>query len=104
MRKLQPEDYADGTFTISNLGMFGVDRFYAIITPPQSSILSVGAIRPRPVVREGEGAIATLTTLGLSVDHRVFDGVKAAQFLGEMRRLLENPEELVRDDGVAAGA
>jgi pyruvate dehydrogenase E2 component (dihydrolipoamide acetyltransferase) len=99
MRKLQPEDYADGTFTISNLGMFGVDRFYAIITPPQSSILSVGAIVDRAVVREGRIEIAPMTTLGLSVDHRVLDGVKAAQFLGEIRRLLEHPDELVREEG-----
>jgi pyruvate dehydrogenase E2 component (dihydrolipoamide acetyltransferase) len=98
MRKLQPDDYADGTFTISNLGMFGVDRFYAIITPPQSSILSVGAIKPRPIVVDGELAIGTMTTLGLSVDHRVLDGVKAAQFLAELVRLIETPEELLRDD------
>ncbi len=97
MRKLQPGDYADGTFTISNLGMFGVDSFYAIITPPQSSILSVGGIQQRPVVREGEITIGSMTTLGLSVDHRVLDGVKASQFLAEIARLLENPEELVRD-------
>ena len=97
MRKLQPSDYADGTFTISNLGMFGVDSFYAIITPPQSSILSVGGIQQRPVVREGEITIGSITTLGLSVDHRVLDGVKASQFLAEIARLLENPEELVRD-------
>jgi pyruvate dehydrogenase E2 component (dihydrolipoamide acetyltransferase) len=104
MRKLQPDDYADGTFTISNLGMFGVDRFYAIITPPQSSTLSVGAIQPRAVVRDGKLAIATLTTLGLSVDHRVYDGVKAAQFLGEIRRLLENPEELTDGGAASRGA
>jgi pyruvate dehydrogenase E2 component (dihydrolipoamide acetyltransferase) len=103
MRKLQPEDYADGTFTVSNLGMFGVDRFYAIITPPQSSILSVSSIGPRAVVREGQVAIASMTTLGLSVDHRVLDGVRAARFLGEVRRLLEEPEELVRD-GAKFGA
>ncbi len=100
MRKLQPADYADGTFTISNLGMFGVDRFYAIITPPQSSILSVSAIQARPIVVKGELAIGTLTTLGLSVDHRVIDGVKAAQFLAELKRLLESPEELVEDGNV----
>jgi pyruvate dehydrogenase E2 component (dihydrolipoamide acetyltransferase) len=98
MRKLQPQDYADGTFTISNLGMFGVDRFYAIITPPQSSILSVSAIAERPVVREGRMEIGSMTTLGLSVDHRVLDGVRAAQFLAEIKRLLEEPRELVRDD------
>ncbi len=98
MRKLQPEDYADGTFTISNLGMFGVDRFYAIVTPPQSCILSVSAIQPRPIVRDGEIVVGSMTTLGLSVDHRVLDGVKAAKFLGELRRLLEHPEELVNHD------
>jgi pyruvate dehydrogenase E2 component (dihydrolipoamide acetyltransferase) len=97
MRKLQPEDYADGTFTISNLGMFGVDRFYAIITPPQSSILSVSAIAERPIVREGRIEIGSVTTLGLSVDHRVLDGVRAAQFLAEIKRLLEEPRELVAD-------
>jgi len=97
MRKLQPADYADGTFTISNLGMFGVDRFYAIITPPQSSILSVSKIAERPVVRGGKLEIGQITTLGLSVDHRVIDGVRAAQFLGEIKRLLEEPRELAHD-------
>jgi pyruvate dehydrogenase E2 component (dihydrolipoamide acetyltransferase) len=97
MRKLQPQDYADGTFTISNLGMLGVDRFYAIITPPQSSILSVGAMTQRPIVENGQVIVANMTTLGLSVDHRVLDGAKAAQFLGEIRRLLEHPEELIKD-------
>jgi len=97
MRKLQPQDYADGTFTISNLGMVGVDRFYAIITPPQSSILSVSAMKDCPVVRNGELAIGSITNIGLSVDHRVLDGVKAAQFLGEIKRLLESPEELLKD-------
>lgn len=98
MRKLQPQDYADGTFTISNLGMFGVDRFYAIITPPQSCILSVSAMAQRPIVRDGQIGVGAMTTLGLSVDHRVLDGVKAARFLGELRRLLEHPDELVSDD------
>lgn len=97
MRKLQPADYADGTFTISNLGMFGVDRFYAIITPPQSSILAVSAIAERPLVRDGRVEIGSLTTLSLSVDHRVLDGVRAALFLGEIKRLLETPRELVQD-------
>ncbi len=97
MRKLSPEDYADGTFTISNLGMFGVDRFYAIITPPQSSILSVASIQPRPVVEGQKIVSSSMTTLGLSVDHRVLDGVKAAQFLAEIKRLLEAPEALVAE-------
>jgi pyruvate dehydrogenase E2 component (dihydrolipoamide acetyltransferase) len=97
MRKLQPQDYADGTFTISNLGMFGVDHFYAIITPPQSSILSVSAMKDVPVVRDGQLAVGSVTKLGLSVDHRVLDGVKASLFLAEIKRLLENPEELLKD-------
>jgi pyruvate dehydrogenase E2 component (dihydrolipoamide acetyltransferase) len=97
MRKLQPQDYADGTFTISNLGMFGVDRFYAIITPPQSCILSVSAIQSRPVVEDEQIVVGTCTTLGLSVDHRVLDGVKAAQLVSEIRRLLETPEEMLGD-------
>ena len=97
MRKLQPADYADGTFTISNLGMFGVDRFYAIITPPQSSILSVASIAQRPIVRDNKIEIGSVTTLGLSVDHRVVDGVRAAQFLAEIKRLVEGPRELVQD-------
>ena len=97
MRKLQPQDYADGTFTISNLGMFGVDHFYAIITPPQSSTLAVGGMTQRPIVRDGAVAVGTVTTLGLSVDHRVLDGVKASQFLAEIKRLLESPQELLGD-------
>jgi pyruvate dehydrogenase E2 component (dihydrolipoamide acetyltransferase) len=102
MRKLQPADYADGTFTISNLGMFGVDRFYAIVTPPQSSILSVAAISERAIVREGRIVIGSITTLGLSVDHRVVDGVRAAQFLAEIKRLIEQPRELAQDGNALA--
>jgi len=107
-KKLAPEDYSEGTFTISNLGMFGVDFFYAIITPPQATVLSVGGMREVPVVRkgekdekgkqgkEGEIGIGRRITLGLGCDHRVLDGAKAAQFLAEFRRILEHPEELLR--------
>jgi pyruvate dehydrogenase E2 component (dihydrolipoamide acetyltransferase) len=102
MRKLSPQDYADGTFTISNLGMVGVDRFYAIITPPQSTILAVGSMQERPIVVDGHVAIGTMTTLGLSVDHRVLDGVKAAQFLGAIKQSLESPEVLVKDAHASA--
>ncbi len=96
-RGLTLEEMADATFTISNLGMFGVDHFYAIITPPQSSILAVGGMTQRPIVRDGRVVVGTVTTLGLSVDHRVLDGVKASQFLAEIKRLLESPEELLGD-------
>jgi pyruvate dehydrogenase E2 component (dihydrolipoamide acetyltransferase) len=98
MRKLAPQDYSDGTFTISNLGMVGVDRFYAIITPPQSSILSVSTLLQRPIVKDGQIAIGTVTALGLSVDHRVLDGVKAARFLAQIKHGLENPKELLKDE------
>ena len=95
-RKLSPDDYAGGTFTISNLGMFGVESFYAIITPPQSMVLSVGSLRSVPVATEdGQVRIGRRMSFGLAVDHRVLDGVKAAQFLEELCRLIEHPEELL---------
>jgi pyruvate dehydrogenase E2 component (dihydrolipoamide acetyltransferase) len=95
-RKLAPEDYSDGTFTISNLGMFGVDHFHAIITPPQATVLSVGGVRAEPVVDAGEIRIGQRMTFGLACDHRVLDGAGAARFLAELKRILENPEELLR--------
>jgi pyruvate dehydrogenase E2 component (dihydrolipoamide acetyltransferase) len=96
-RKLAPDDYSDGTFTISNLGMFGVDRFYAILTPPQAMVLSVGALRSEPVVDGDRIRIGRRMSLGLGVDHRVLDGVKAAQFLAELERLLVAPEALLAE-------
>ena len=94
-KKLQPDDYSDGTFTVSNLGMFGVESFYAIITPPQSSVLSVGAVREVAVADGGEIRPARRIHFGLAVDHRVLDGVKAAQFLAGLKRILERPVELL---------
>lgn len=94
-RKLAPDDYSDGTFTVSNLGMFGVDRFFAILTPPQSMVLSVGALRTEAVVDADRVRIGRRMTFGLGVDHRVLDGVKAAQFLAEVRRLVETPDALL---------
>jgi pyruvate dehydrogenase E2 component (dihydrolipoamide acetyltransferase) len=90
-KKLFPLDYEGGTFTVSNLGMFGVDNFIAIINPPQCAILAVGQIAPR-VVAHGEGiAVRSLMTMTLSADHRVVDGAIGARFLREVKRLLENP-------------
>lgn len=91
-KKLLPSDYEGGTFTISNLGMFGVDSFIAIINPPQCAILAVGRVAPR-VVPHGEGiAVRPLMTMTLSADHRIIDGAIAARFLQEVTRLLEKPD------------
>jgi pyruvate dehydrogenase E2 component (dihydrolipoamide acetyltransferase) len=92
--KLTREEITGGTFTVSNLGMFGVDRFDAIINPPQVAILAVGAGRERVVVRDGRPAVATVVTLTLSCDHRVVDGATGAKFLATLRELLESPARL----------
>ena len=89
--KLQPDEYEGGTFTISNLGMFGVASFNSIINPPQGAILSIGAGEQRPVVRNGALATATVMTLTLAVDHRCIDGTTAAEFLKELKAILEEP-------------
>lgn len=90
-KKLLPLDYEGGTFTVSNLGMFGVESFVAIINPPQCAILAAGQVAPR-VVPDSEGiAIRSMMTLTLSADHRIVDGAIAARFLQEVKRLLENP-------------
>ena len=88
---LAPEEYQGGTFSISNLGMFGIKEFSAIINTPQSMILAVGAGEQRPVVKDGALAIATLMSCTLSVDHRVVDGVAGARFLGAFKGLIEDP-------------
>jgi pyruvate dehydrogenase E2 component (dihydrolipoamide acetyltransferase) len=89
--KLKPEEYQGGGFSISNLGMFGVKDFAAIINPPQGCILAVGAGQQRPVVKDGALAVATVMSCTLSVDHRVVDGAVGAQFLAAFKRLVEEP-------------
>jgi pyruvate dehydrogenase E2 component (dihydrolipoamide acetyltransferase) len=89
--KLMPEEYQGGGFTISNLGMFGIKDFAAIINPPQSCILAVGAGEPRPVVKDGALAVATVMTCTLSVDHRSVDGATGARFLAAFKRMIEEP-------------
>ena len=89
--KLKPEEFQGGTFTISNLGMYGISAFSAIINPPQGCILAVAAGEQRPVVRDGALAIATVMTCTLSVDHRVVDGAVGAEFLAVFKKLLEDP-------------
>ncbi len=89
--KLMPEEYQGGGFTVSNLGMFGVKDFAAIINPPQSCILAVGAGEQRPVVKDGALAVATVMSCTLSVDHRSVDGAVGAQFLAAFKRMIEEP-------------
>lgn len=90
-RKLQPDQMEGSTFTISNLGMFGIEEFTAIINPPNACILAVGAIRDIPVIENGEIVPGKRMKVTLSSDHRVVDGAKAAQFLNTVRNLIENP-------------
>lgn len=91
-KKLFPLDYEGGTFTVSNLGMFGVDNFVAIINPPQCAILAVGQVAPR-VIAHGEGiAVRPMMTMSLSADHRVVDGAMAARFLQEIKAQLEKAD------------
>lgn len=88
---LKKEDYSGGTFTVSNLGMFGIDEFTAIVNPPQVGILAVGAMTDTPVVRDGQIVVRPMMNLVLTYDHRVIDGAPAAQFLSRVKELLENP-------------
>ncbi len=89
--KLKPEEFQGGTFSISNLGMFGVKEFSAIINPPQSCILAVGAGEQRPVVENGDLVIRTVMTVTLSTDHRSVDGAVGAEYLQHFKRYIENP-------------
>jgi len=89
--QLKPNEYSGGTFTVSNLGMYGVGSLYAIVNAPQSCILGVGAIEQRPVVRDGELAVGRVMTCTLSVDHRAIDGATGAEFLATFRPLVEEP-------------
>ncbi|WP_417789032.1 pyruvate dehydrogenase complex dihydrolipoamide acetyltransferase [Terasakiella pusilla] len=93
--KLAPEEYQGGTFTISNLGMFGIKSFNSIINPPQGGILSIGAGEQRPVVKNGALAVATVVTLTLAVDHRCIDGATGAAFIKELKALIEDPIALM---------
>jgi pyruvate dehydrogenase E2 component (dihydrolipoamide acetyltransferase) len=94
-KKLMPEEYQGGSFTVSNLGMYGVKEFQAIINPPQAAILAVGVGERRPVVKDGQLAIATVMTLTLSVDHRVVDGAIGAKLLAAIKRLVEYPPAML---------
>jgi pyruvate dehydrogenase E2 component (dihydrolipoamide acetyltransferase) len=90
-RKLLPEEYTGATFSISNLGMLGIDEFTAVINPPEAAILAVGAVTPKPVVRDGQVVVRQMMRVTMSCDHRVIDGATGARFLQTFKRLLENP-------------
>ncbi|HET6420541.1 MAG TPA: dihydrolipoamide acetyltransferase family protein, partial [Geobacteraceae bacterium] len=89
--KISEKEISGGTFTVSNLGMFGVEEFTAVIYPTQAAILAVGAIRDTAVIREGRTACARMMQVTLSADHRIVDGADAARFMSELRKILENP-------------
>jgi pyruvate dehydrogenase E2 component (dihydrolipoamide acetyltransferase) len=90
-RKLRPEEYTGATFSVSNLGMFGIDEFTAVINPPEAAILAVGAMTPKPVARDGEVVVRQIMRVTMSCDHRVIDGATGARFLQTFKRMLENP-------------
>lgn len=94
-KKLQPDEMQGNTFTISNLGMFGIEEFTAIINPPDACILAVGAIIQKPVVKDGELAVGNMMKVTLSCDHRVVDGATGAQFLNTVKDILEDPIRLL---------
>jgi pyruvate dehydrogenase E2 component (dihydrolipoamide acetyltransferase) len=91
---ITPPELSSGTFTVSNLGMFGIQSFVAVINPPQAAILAVGAMHPTPVVRDGEVVVRNIMRLTLACDHRILYGADAAEFLGRIRERLENPLQL----------
>lgn len=94
-KRLKPEEYTGATFSISNLGMFGIDEFTAVINPPEGAILAVGAMSAKPVVREKEIVIRQMMRVTMSCDHRVIDGATGAKFLQTFKKILENPLYLV---------
>jgi pyruvate dehydrogenase E2 component (dihydrolipoamide acetyltransferase) len=94
-RKLRPEEYTGATFSISNLGMFGIDEFTAVINPPEGAILAIGAMSPRPVVRDAEIVVRQTMRVTMSCDHRVIDGATGAKYLQTFKKILENPLYLV---------
>jgi pyruvate dehydrogenase E2 component (dihydrolipoamide acetyltransferase) len=93
-KRLQPQEYSGATFSISNLGMFGVDNFLAVLIPPQAASLAVGAVRDVPVILAGTVKAGRRMQVTLSCDHRAIDGVTGAKFLTELKRILEHPQEL----------
>jgi pyruvate dehydrogenase E2 component (dihydrolipoamide acetyltransferase) len=104
--KLLPDDYKEGTFTVSNLGMYGIEQFTSIINPPEAAILAVGAAKKVPIVIEEESKdkleIRPIAKFTLSVDHRLIDGVIAAKFLNQLKYYLEFPEAIVFEEDASS--
>ena len=94
-RTLRPEEMTGGGFTISNLGMFGIEEFCAVVNPGESAILAVGAVQEEPVVEDGAVVVRKRMRVTLCSDHRCFDGAESAQFLQTLKKLLEAPLSLV---------
>jgi len=94
-KALKPEEYSGGSITVSNLGMFGVDSFIAVINPPQASIVAVGAVAEKAVVRDGKVVARKMMSATFSGDHRIVDGALGAQYLQELKALLEQPTKLL---------
>jgi pyruvate dehydrogenase E2 component (dihydrolipoamide acetyltransferase) len=93
---MKPEEFQGGTFTVSNLGSYGIDHFSAIINPPQGFILSIGGIVKKPVIDSSDQiVVGQRMTIGMSCDHRVIDGALGAEYLKALRQLLENPALLL---------
>jgi pyruvate dehydrogenase E2 component (dihydrolipoamide acetyltransferase) len=93
--RLRPEEFQGGTFSISNLGMYGTKHFAAVINPPQAGIIAIGAGEQRPVVKNGKLEIATVMTCTLSADHRVIDGAVGAEFMAEFKKLIDEPVSML---------
>ena len=94
-KELQPKDWEGNTFTVSNLGMFGIEEFTAIINPPDACILAIGGIKQTPIVKDGEIKIGNVMKVTLSCDHRVVDGVVGSAYLKTLKSLLEDPVRLL---------
>ncbi len=94
-RKLAPEDYQGATFSVSNLGMYEIDQFTAIINPPEAGILAIGQTSEKPVVEQGQVVVRRRMRVTMSCDHRVVDGAMGAEFLGTFKAMLENPLEMI---------
>ena len=94
-KKLKPQEYEGGSLSISNLGMFGIKNFTAVINPPQSAIMAVGVGEDRAVVRDGKIVVANVMTVTLSCDHRVIDGATGARFLQTFKDFVEEPASML---------